>query len=173
MDPRYPIGDFVWPHEVTSAMRAGFIADIAATPALLREAARALDDCQLDTPYRDGGWTVRQVVHHMADSHLNMYVRLRLALTEDTPTIKPYEEARWAELLDAKTLPIDVSLQLLESLHHRWVALLNGMRDEDFSRAFRHPERGLVSLDVSTALYAWHGKHHTAHIMGLRERMGW
>jgi hypothetical protein len=173
MDPRYPIGKFAWPETVTPGMRAVFVEDIAATPARLREAVRGLTDQQLDTPYREGGWTVRQVVHHVADSHLNMYVRLRLALTEEVPTIKPYDENKWAGLHDAKTLPVEVSLQLLESLHHRWVALMRSMPEGDFSRTFRHPEHGEVRLDKITAMYAWHGKHHAAHITGLRDRMSW
>src|SRR5215831_19416831 len=155
MDSRYPIGNFDWSTTVTPDSRAGLIEEIAATPAWMREAVRGLDDRQLDTPYRDGGWTVRQVVHHLADSHLNMYVRVRLALTENEPAVKPYDEAKWAELSDAKSLPVEVSLQLLDSVHHRWVALLKSLPDGDFSRSFRHAEHGLVTMDRGCALYAW------------------
>lgn len=132
-----------------------------------------LNDQQLDTPYRPGGWTVRQLAHHVPDSHLNSYVRFRLALTEDEPTIKPYYEDRWAELPDARTAPIHTSLALLGSLHERWVLLLRSMAPEQFARTFRHPELGLMTLDKNLALYAWHGQHHVAHIAGLRERMRW
>jgi len=173
MDLSYPIGRFDWKAAVTPEMRPRLIDEIAVAPALLREAIDGLDDRQLDTPYRPGGWTVRQVVHHLPDSHINSYARFRLALTEDQPTIKPYDEAKWAELYDARTLPPAPSLALLENLHTRWVGLLRNMTDADFSRSFRHPEIGLVRLDTNLALYAWHGRHHTAQIAGLRHRMGW
>jgi len=128
---------------------------------------------QLDTPYRPGGWTVRQVVHHLPDSHLNSYIRFRLALTEKEPTIKPYDQERWAELDDAKTAPIEPSLALLEALHQRWIMLLRSLIPADFARTFNHPEMGIVTLDATLRLYEWHGRHHTAHITSLRERMGW
>ena len=173
-DLRYPIGPFTYDGMMTDARRAQCVARIAAAPARLRAAVAGLDDAQLDTPYRPGGWTVRQVVHHVPDSHLNAYTRIRLALTEDTPTIKPYEEGRWAELPDARTLPVDISLALLEALHARWVPLLRGLGAVDAARRFRHPEHGrLMPIDELLALYAWHGDHHVAHVTSLRERMGW
>jgi len=132
-----------------------------------------LNEAQLDTPYRDGGWTVRQVVHHVPDSHMNAYMRFRLALTEHEPVIKPYDEAAWAELVDGKTAPPEISLALLDALHDRWVRLLRSMTDADFQKQFRHPELGVVPLEKNLALYAWHGKHHVAHITRLRERMQW
>ena len=173
VDLQYPVGRFEFPREVSSEDRARFIQEIAETPANLRAAVTGLSGEQLDTPYRPGGWTVRQVVHHVPDSHMNSYVRFRLALTEDEPTIKPYDEARWAELADSRTGRIETSLALLESLHERWVLLLRALSDEDFRRQFRHPELGVVSLEKNLALYAWHGRHHVAHITALRERMGW
>jgi hypothetical protein len=173
-DLRYPIGNFTYDGAMTDARRAECIARIAAAPGRLRAAVAGLDDAQLDTPYRPGGWTVRQVIHHVPDSHLNAYTRIRLALTEDTPTIKPYEEARWAELPDARTMPVDVSLALLDGLHGRWVALLQRLGPGDGARQFRHPEYGrLITIDELVAMYAWHGEHHVAHVTGLRERMGW
>jgi uncharacterized damage-inducible protein DinB len=150
-----------------------FIQQIEEAPARLREAVKGLTLEELNTPYREGGWTVRQVVHHVPDSHMNSYVRFRLALTEDEPTIKPYMENLWAELPDARSAPIDLSLGLLESLHTRWVALLRSLTPEQWKRQFRHPELGVVSLEQNLALYAWHGRHHVAHITSLRERMGW
>ena len=132
-----------------------------------------MNEAQLDTPYRDGGWTVRQVVHHVPDSHMNAYMRFRLALTEHEPVIKPYDEAAWAELVDGKTAPPEISLALLDALHDRWVRLLRSMTDADFQKQFRHPELGVVPLEKNLALYAWHGKHHVAHITRLRERMQW
>lgn len=173
MDLRYPVGKFVAPDHATDEQRRQFIDEIEATPARLRAAVAGLSDEQLDTPYRPDGWTVRQVVHHLPDSHLNSYTRFRLALTEDEPTIKPYYEDRWAELADARTAPPEVSLDLLETLHRRWVLLLRSLGPADFARSFRHPELGIVTLEKSTALYAWHGRHHIAQITGLRERMGW
>ena len=158
---------------LTPAQRSGCIADIAAAPAGLRRAVRGLDDRQLDTPYRLGGWTVRQVVHHVPDSHLNAYTRFKLACTEPTPAIKTYDEARWAELPEARTAPIDVSLALLDSLHRRWVLFLESLGPADFARTLRHPEWGTPTVDELLAHYAWHGRHHTAHITALRERMGW
>ncbi|SRR6266536_637346 len=173
MDLSYPIGKFQTPQSITPSLRAGWIDEIAAAPALLREAVRGLDDAQLDTPYRPNGWTVRQVVHHVPDSHMNSYIRFRLALTEEEPAIKPYDEVKWAELHDARTGPVAMSLQLLESLHLRWVALLRSFSETDFSRRFNHPQDGVQRLDAALAAYAWHGKHHAAHITSLRARMGW
>lgn len=149
------------------------MAQIAETPAHLRASISGLSDVQLDTPYRPEGWTVRQVIHHVPDSHLNSYTRFKLALTEDEPTIKPYAEDRWAELTDGKSGPVEVSLRLLECLHSRWVTLLQSMTESDWKRSFRHPDLGLRRLDQNVALYAWHGRHHVAHITSLRDRMGW
>lgn len=147
---------------------------IAAAPSRMRDAVSGLDDKQLDTPYRDGGWTVRQVVHHVPDSHLNAYVRLKLALTEEEPTIKPYDESAWAKLEDSRITPVETSLTMLETLHDRWIRLLRTLDDADFMRTFRHPEHeGLFTLDGMVAMYEWHSRHHVAHITSLRERMGW
>jgi len=173
MDLRYPIGRFEWRGESSEDDRRRYLDEIEQAPAHLRAAVAGLSDEQLDTPYRPGGWTVRQVVHHLPDSHLNSYVRFRLALTEEEPTIKPYQENHWAELIDGRTAPIEISLALLESLHRRWMLLLRSLSPADFARQFRHPELGIVSLDRTLALYAWHGRHHVAHVMSLRERMGW
>jgi uncharacterized damage-inducible protein DinB len=172
MDPRYPIGKFAMPPEITPARRRQAIDEIAATPAKLRAAVNGLDEAQLDTPYREGGWTVRQVVHHVADSHMNAFIRLRLALTEDKPTIKPYEEARWAELADAK-LPIAVSQTLLDTLHERWDILWRSLKPDQFARPLIHPESGERNVDWLLFLYEWHGKHHTAHISSLRKQKAW
>ena len=172
MDPRYPIGKYEMP-KVTPELRTGAIAEIAKLPAKLRESVTGLNDAQLETPYRDGGWTVRQVVHHVPDSHMNAYIRWRLALTEQEPTIKPYEESEWAKLEDAAHAPVEVSLRLLEPLHERWVRLLGSLKAEDFARTFRHPDFGVRTLDWMLFLYAWHGKHHTAHVMELRRAKGW
>ena len=172
-DLSFPIGDFDMDAEVRAEQRPRLIDEIAETPVLLRRAVEGLTPEQLDTPYRDGGWTVRQVAHHVPDSHLNSYTRFKLALTEDSPTIKTYFQDRWAELEDSRLTPVETSLTLLESLHERWVVLLRSLSDSDFERAFIHPERGLLSLNTTLALYAWHGKHHVAHITALRERMGW
>jgi uncharacterized damage-inducible protein DinB len=173
-DLRYPIGKYRRPGELTSDQRLEFISAIDQTPQHLASALKNLSAGQLDTPYRPGGWTVRQVVHHLPDSHMNAYVRMKLALTEDEPTIKPYDEARWAELPDGKSSPIEPSLAILESLHKRWVLLLKSLAPPDWARKFRHPDHEKpMSLDDSLALYAWHGKHHVAHITALRERNGW
>jgi hypothetical protein len=172
-DPRYPIGQFTPPERATPAWRAQAIETIAQTPAQLRLAVHGLSEAQLSTPYRDGGWTVRQVVHHVADSHVNAYVRLKLALTENTPTIKPYEESLWAKLPDSDGVPIEVSLALLDALHTRWVALLRAMPDADFARRYDHPETGPHDVNYLLAMYAWHGEHHTAHITTLRRQRGW
>ncbi|HSF34027.1 MAG TPA: bacillithiol transferase BstA [Candidatus Tectomicrobia bacterium] len=173
MDLRYPIGPFQYDGTHTAEQRQRLIDQIASTPGKLRAAVDGLSSQQLDTPYRPGGWTVRQLVHHLPDSHLNSYIRFRLALTEDQPTIKPYYEDRWAELEDARHGPIDLSLALLEALHHRWVLLLRSLKAQDFARTFMHPELGVVSLDQNVGIYAWHGRHHVAHITSLRQRMGW
>jgi uncharacterized damage-inducible protein DinB len=172
MDSRYPIGPFEMPKAVTAAGRQRAIDEIAATPTKLRAAVKGLNESQLDTPYREGGWTVRQVIHHVPDSHMNAYIRLRLALTEDKPTIKPYEEARWAELADSK-LPIEVSQMLLDSVHTRWDKVWRSMTPEHFARILIHPEHGERTVDWLLFVYAWHGKHHTAHITELRKQRGW
>jgi uncharacterized damage-inducible protein DinB len=173
MDPRYPVGKYEMPTVVTPAMRGEAINEIASTPQKIRAAVKGLNDAQLDTPYREGGWTVRQVVHHLADSHMNAYVRWRLALTETEPTIKPYEESAWAKLEDAAHAPVEVSLRLLEPLHERWATLLHSVKEPEFARTFRHPDHGVRSLDWMLFLYAWHGKHHAAHITELRRQKGW
>ncbi|HEX7186031.1 MAG TPA: bacillithiol transferase BstA [Thermoanaerobaculia bacterium] len=172
-DLRYPVGEEVVKDELTEDERRAAIAVLAETPARLRAAVEGLNPEQLDTPYRPGGWTVRQVVHHVPDSHMNAYIRCKLALTEDEPTIKPYDQDRWAVLADTRTTPIEVSLVLLDTLHRRWVDLLRSMRPEDFRRSLQHPERGRMTLDTVLNAYAWHSMHHVAHITGLRERMGW
>lgn len=172
-DLSYPVGKFSMPGSVSAGELATFVDQIAETPPRVRAAVAGLNDAQLDTPYRPDGWTVRQVVHHVPDSHMNSYVRFRLALTEDAPVVKPYEEARWAELHDARTMPIEPSLELLDSLHARWVPLLRSLTEGDWKRIFRHPDLGPVRLEQNAALYAWHGRHHVAHITRLRERMGW
>jgi hypothetical protein len=172
-DPRYPIGKFDGRAPATDAERQRCLNDIEETPAKLRAAVKGLSEQQLSTPYREGGWTVRQVVHHLPDSHLNSYVRFKLALTEQEPTIKPYDEDRWAKLEDSKITPIEVSLTLLDSLHRRWVDLLRSFKPGDWKKTLRHPELGVLSLDHLLAMYAWHGKHHVRHITALRERMGW
>ena len=173
IDLRYPIGKFHYTGPLTDEQRQASLSEIARTPASLRAAVKGLSDSQLDTPYRPGGWTVRQVVHHLPDSHLNSYVRFKLALTEDEPTIKPYAEDRWAELADTKATPIEVSLTLLQSLHDRWLRLLRSLTPEDWKRTFRHPELGTMTLEKTLALYAWHGRHHVTQITSLREREGW
>jgi hypothetical protein len=172
-DLRYPVGQFRFPESVSAQELAVFIQQIAETPARMRAAIAGLSDSQLETPYRPGGWTVRQLAHHVPDSHINSYMRFRLALTEDDPVIKPYEEARWAELPDARSMPVEPSLALLENLHARWVPLLRSLSDAEWKRSFRHPELGPVRLEQNAALYAWHGRHHVAHITSLRKRMGW
>jgi uncharacterized damage-inducible protein DinB len=173
-DLRYPIGAFALEGEITAERRNAWIQEVADAPAQLRAAVHRLTEPQFDTPYRDGGWTVRQLVHHVPDSHLNAYVRFKLALTEENPTIRPYEEARWAQLPDTAATAVGVSLMLLEALHRRWVVLLRAMRDAEWSRTFYHPEsQKSLPLDRVLAHYAWHGRHHVAHITGLRERMGW
>jgi hypothetical protein len=172
-DLRFPIGKFHFEGSLTDKQKEEALHNIAETPANLRKAVHGLSDTQLDTPYRPGGWTVRQVVHHVPDSHLNSYIRFKLALTEDDPTIKTYAEDRWAELADSKSTPIEVSLTMLDSLHDRWVRLMRSLRPEDWKRTFRHPELGPMPLEKNLALYSWHGRHHVAHITALRERSGW
>ena len=172
---RYPIGRFaITPadHISPEQLRAA-IDDIQALPDQLRAAVAGLGEQQLDTPYRDGGWTLRQTVHHIADSHMNSFIRSRLALTEDRPTVKPYNEKDWAELVDTRTADIALSIQLVDALHARWTIMLRAMSPDDFRRPFVHPEYGERRLDWNAMLYAWHGKHHTAHITRLRDRMGW
>jgi hypothetical protein len=172
-DLRYPIGKFTYEGPSTEGQKQKWINDIEQAPANLRAAVKGLSDQQLDTPYRPEGWTLRQVAHHVPDSHLNAYVRFKLALTEDAPTIKPYAEDLWAQLADTQTTPVEVSLTLLDSLHTRWVRLLRSLKVEDWRRTFRHPQLGEVSLEKNLVLYAWHGRHHVAHITRLRERNGW
>jgi hypothetical protein len=175
-DLRYPVGQFQWTKPATEEQsandRAQYIDVLAKLPAQMRGAVQGLTPEQLETPYRPDGWTVRQVVHHVPDSHMNAYVRFKLALTEEEPPIKPYDQAAWANLADS-SMPVEVSLQLLAALHSRWVDLLSAMRASDFGRTLYHPEQGVVTLDRMLALYAWHSAHHLAHITSLRERMGW
>jgi uncharacterized damage-inducible protein DinB len=169
VDPRFPIGRY---DPAVYADRAANLATIISLPVRLGESVTGLSDEQLDTPYRDGGWTLRQTVHHIADSHANSLIRFKLALTEDEPTIRPYFEERWAELADSK-LPVDVSLSMVDAIHRRWSELLANMSDADFEREFVHPETGNWPLEKALALYAWHSQHHTAHITATRERNGW
>ncbi|HJS42770.1 MAG TPA: putative metal-dependent hydrolase [Gemmatimonadales bacterium] len=171
-DERYPIGKFTPVQQLSSKDRAAAIQQIAEAPVNFRRAVAGLNDAQLETPYRTGGWTVRQVAHHLPDSHMNAYMRFKWGLTEDNPAIKTYEEKDWARTPETAA-PIVSSLDLLTALHARWVNLLHGMRPEDFARTVKHPEWGTPSLDTLVALYAWHGRHHTAHVTSLRDRMGW
>lgn len=170
---KYPIGKYKAPDHIDQAKRDEWIKAIASLPSELTAAVQGLTEEQLDTPYREGGWTVRQLVHHMADSHLNSVIRFRWALTEETPLIKVYDEKLWAELPDAKSLSPQASLDLVEGLHRRWTALLRQMTETDFDRRLRHPVSGESSLGKMLGLYAWHGRHHVAHITKLRDRMGW
>ena len=172
-DPRYPIGKWDRRDTLTTGERVAMIAQIGEVPARMRTAIAGLDQAQLDTPYREGGWTVRQVVHHVPDSHLNSYTRFKLALTEEEPTIRPYDEAKWAALSDSRDTPVETSLTMLDALHDRWTILLRAMSDDDFRRTLRHPDIGVMSLDALLSLYAWHGRHHVGHVTSLRERMGW
>ncbi len=172
-DLQYPIGRFVAPALVSTAQASAWIDEIDRLPAALRSVVQALTPEQLEKPYRPGGWRVRQVVHHLADSHMNSLIRFKLALTEDHPTIKPYSEARWAELPDYVDVPVATSLQLLAALHERWVCLLRRLGAADLKREFVHPESGVVRLDVNLGIYAWHGRHHLAHITRLADREGW
>ncbi|HUJ94772.1 MAG TPA: putative metal-dependent hydrolase [Terriglobales bacterium] len=172
-DSQYPVGKFVYTNPPTEEQRQQMIGEIEQAPARLRAAVLGLSAKQLDTPYRDGGWTVRQVVHHVPESHMNAYIRFKLALTEDEPTIKPYEQDSWAELPDVRLTPIEVSLALLDSLHDRWVRVLRAIKPEEWKRTFRHPELGVVALEKNLALYSWHGRHHVGHITELRKKMAW
>jgi len=172
-DIRYPIGKFDPKPELTHDDRVQLIRQIADAPAQMRQAVKGLREENLDVPYREGGWTIRQQVHHVPDSHMNAYIRFKLVMTEDHPTVKPYHEGLWSELIDAKSLSIEPSLALLESLHERWVTFLRSMKDADFARTFLHPESGPGKLDRLLQLYAWHGRHHIAHITSQRQRMGW
>jgi hypothetical protein len=172
-DPRYPVGKFAYDGPPSEEQRQKFIAEIEHTPAALRAAVAGLSPQQIEAPYREGGWTVRQVVHHVPDSHMNAYVRFKLALTEDEPTIKPYAEDRWAKLPDSQSTPLETSLVLLGVLHDRLVRLLRSLTAEQWKRSFRHPELGAMPLEKNLALYAWHGRHHAAHITELRKKMDW
>ena len=163
-NPRFPIGEFKKPDRLSEAERSAAIAEIDAAPAALRAAVAGMSDAQLDSTYREGSWTLRQVVHHLADSHVNAYARFRLGLTENHPTIKPYDENKWAELEDARAMPVEVSLELLEALHSRWVTLLRSLEPADFDRTIDHPENGTMTIDQLLAMYAWHGEHHVAHV---------
>jgi uncharacterized damage-inducible protein DinB len=173
MDDRYPIGTAPRVADPNPAQIEEWLTAIEETPSRLREATAGLSDVQLDTPYREGGWTVRQVIHHVADSHMHSYARFRFALTEPSPVIHPYQEAAWAELPDAKTAPVGVSLDLLDALHNRWMFLLRSLDSDSLTKVFVHPEHGPTSLLNAVALYAWHGRHHTAHITALRQRLFW
>ena len=172
-DLRYPVGPFTFEGKLNDKQISQAIDEIAQAPVRLRAAVDGLSAGQLDTPYRPGGWTVRQVVHHLPDSHLNSYIRFKLALTEDQPTIKPYYENKWSSLSDAQTAPPEISLDLLEALHRRFVIVLKSLEPQELARTFLHPDIGVVSLEKNIALYAWHGRHHVAHITSLARRMGW
>jgi len=172
-DPRYPIGKFHYDGAPDEEQRKKLIAEIAEAPAALRSAIQGLSPQQLEMPYREGGWTVRQLAHHVPDSHMNAYIRFKLTLTEDDPTIKPYLEDRWAKLSESESTPVEVSVSLLDALHQRWVRLLRSLQPEDWKRTFRHPELGAMPLEKNLALYAWHGRHHVSHVTELRKRMGW
>jgi hypothetical protein len=173
-DLQYPLGRYAPPTEISAPQREEWIAQLVDAPAQLRAAIHGLSETQFDTPYRPGGWTVRQVAHHVPDSHLNAYIRFKLALTEENPTIKPYQEALWAEMADTAGTQVGVSLMMLEALHRRWVVLLRAMNEGDWSRTFFHPEsKKSLRLDWVLGMYAWHGRHHVAHITSLRERNGW
>ncbi|HYW51010.1 MAG TPA: putative metal-dependent hydrolase, partial [Gemmatimonadaceae bacterium] len=170
---QYPVGRFTAPDQVTDVVRDTAIREVADAPAAMRAAVAGLNPSQVETPYRDGGWTVRQVVHHVADSHMHAYIRFKFALTEENPTIRPYDEAAWAVLPDVASQPIEVSLALIDGIHARWVACMREMTPAQFSRAFVHPELGPQPVDLSLLRYAWHGRHHVAHVTALRQRMGW
>ncbi|GAC1434061.1 MAG: bacillithiol transferase BstA [Terriglobales bacterium] len=172
-DPRFPIGKFAYDGPPTEEQRKQLFAEIEKVPSAMRAATKGLSPQQIETPYRDGGWTVRQVVHHVPESHMNAYIRFKLALTEDEPTIKPYKEDLWSRLPDVESTPLETSLSMLDSLHSRWVLLLRSLKPEDWKRTFRHPEQGVVPLEKNLALYSWHGRHHVAHITELRKKMGW
>ena len=170
---RYPIGRFTPPQNSTPETRSAQIEILRSLPDALQSAISGLDLAQLDTPYREGGWTVRQLIHHIADSHANSFIRFKLALTEDWPTVKPYDEKAWAELSDSRDVPVGVSMQLIAALHTRWMTLLESLGEADFQRGYIHPESGRQNLAHVLALYAWHSRHHTAHITNLRTRMSW
>lgn len=173
-DLRYPTGRFSSvKRPLTHAERGARMEAIRIHPTKMRAAVVGLGDGQLDTPYRDGGWTVRQVVHHVVDSHVNAYIRVKLAITEENPTVRPYREKLWAELPDAKSMPVEVSLSILDGIHARWAVLLDSLTPEQFGRALHHPEMGDITIDTLVELYGWHGAHHVAHITGLRARRGW
>jgi uncharacterized damage-inducible protein DinB len=172
-DLQYPIGKFQKKESISASERGAMINEISATPAKLRAAVKGLSAKQLATPYRPEGWTVSQLVHHIADSHANAYIRFKLGLTEDEPTIKPYNEKKWAELEDSLSTPIEVSLAMTDAVHHRWNSVMRAARAEDFARTLRHPEMGVMNLDALVQLYHWHGRHHVAHITSLRQRNGW
>lgn len=173
LDIRYPIGHGELEGKTTPERRQEWIKDLEDAPGNLRKAVSGLSEEQLDTPYREGGWTVRQIVHHLCDSNINSYVRFKLAVTEDSPVIKTWEQTHWAELEDAMTAPVEVSLTLLEALHIRWVMFLRSLKEEDFALSFTHPESGLVSVEENIWNYSWHSRHHTAQITGLRNRKDW
>jgi len=173
MDLRYPIGPFEYGQPLSEDQRLECIRQIEVAPARLRAAVEDLSEDQFDTPYRPEGWTVRQVVHHLPDSHLNAYIRFKLGVTEQHPRIKPYDQAAWAETQEAKTAPVDISLALLEALHARWVIFLKNLKKGDFRKTLDHPEDGTMTLDMVLQLYGWHGRHHVAHITALKKRMGW
>jgi uncharacterized damage-inducible protein DinB len=173
VDLRYPVGKWEKKGPLTHDEREKFIVSVAATPERFKNAVAGLDDNKLNTPYRPGGWTVRQTIHHVADSHMNAFIRMRLGVTEVEPTVKPYDEKMWAELIDSRTAPVDVSLTIIDSVHHRWVMMMRGMREIDFMRSIVHPENGKMTLDDVLALYEWHGRHHSGHITALRQRAGW
>jgi len=172
MDPRYPVGRFTAPSTILPDERTDAIATLAELPEQLRNAVDGLSFAQLSTPYREGGWTLRQVVHHVADSHMNALIRVKLALTEDWPTIKPYDEKAWASLHDVAA-PVEWSLELIESLHARWVMLLQSLTEAQWQRGYDHPESGKMTVEMATLLYAWHSRHHVAHITHLRAKEGW
>jgi uncharacterized damage-inducible protein DinB len=172
VDPCYPIGKFERPERITSEERLNAIAMLAELPEQLRNAVDGLGSAQLNTPYREGGWTVRQLVHHIADSHMNAFVRIRLALTEEWPTIKPYDQEAWARLHDSAA-PVEWSLELVESLHARWVMLLQSLTEEQWQRGYRHPQSGEATVELATLMYAWHSRHHIAHITHLRVSQEW
>ena len=172
-DARYPIGRFEPPTSYDDTSREQCIAHIAHLPTAMRQAVAGLNDAQLNTPYREGGWTIRQVVHHVPDSHMHAYIRTKFALAEEEPHIKAYDEGRWANFSDAKDLPVEVSLGVLEGLHKRWVTLLRSLGQSDFNRALHHPENGRMTVDLVLALYSWHSRHHTAHITTARAKHGW
>lgn len=172
-DPRYPIGTYEQPAAITTADRLSWIERLQQQPARLRQAVAGLSDEQLDTPYRENGWTIRQVAHHIADASMNSFFRIKLALTEDNPVIKPYEEDRWGAQIDARTTPVEASIAIVEGLHARWAVLLSSATEEEFGRTFVHPVGGVTTVEAAFSFSVWHIDHHTAHILQLRERMNW